>query len=264
MDCKETARYLDAYVDGELDVVHQHELRQHLETCPACSRRAEEIRQRNSAIREALPRFAAPASLRERVRASIATEDAVPDAGGPRDRVPARAPSRVIMFPIWRVAGLAASLAIAIFAGYRVGYQKAVRLQLFDEAIADHVRSLQANHLMDVVSTDQHTVKPWFAGKIDFSAPVVDLGAVGFPLVGGRLEHFDGRTAAALVYRRRQHAINVLVWPATTGAVSAQTVHRDGYTAESWSAGDLNFIAVSEIPAADLHDFTSAYRSATR
>ena len=118
------------------------------------------------------------------------------------------------------------------------------------------------SHLTDVPSSDQHTVKPWFAGKLDFSPPVVDLAAAGFPLAGGRLEHIDGRTAAALVFHRRQHAINVFIWPAITGSVPTRQADRNGYHAESWSQDGLNFLAVSEIPAAELSQFATAFRTA--
>lgn len=117
---------------------------------------------------------------------------------------------------------------------------------------------------MDVVSTDQHTVRPWFIGKLDFSPPVSDLADLGYPLVGARLEHLDGRSAAALVYRRRQHAINVFVWPQGTGPAPARQAREDGYNARMWSQGGLNFIAVSEIPGDELEQFAAAFRDRTR
>jgi anti-sigma factor RsiW len=132
---------------------------------------------------------------------------------------------------------------------------------LIDDAISDHVRSLQAQHLTDVASTDQHTVKPWFAGKLDFSPPVVDLASAGFPLTGGRLEHLDGRPAAALVFHRRQHAINLFIWPAGAGVLSPRSTERDGYNATTWSHAGLNFLAVSEIPATELKQFADAFRA---
>ena len=132
----------------------------------------------------------------------------------------------------------------------------------FREAIADHIRSLQFSHLSDVVSTDRHTVKPWFAGKLDFSPPVADLAALGFPLTGGRLEHLDDRPAAALVFRRRLHAINVFIWPAARGTVSNRHAERNGYRAQSWSQGGFNFLAVSEISTVELNQFVAAFKSA--
>jgi len=106
-------------------------------------------------------------------------------------------------------------------------------------------------------------VKPWFAGKLAFSPPVVDLAADGFPLAGGRLEQFAGRRAAALVFHRRQHAINLFIWPADSSAVESRQAKRDGYTCISWRHGELNFLAISEIPTAELDQFVGAFRHAT-
>jgi anti-sigma factor RsiW len=132
-----------------------------------------------------------------------------------------------------------------------------------DEVFAEHVRSLQAGHLTDVVSTDRHTVKPWFAGKVDFSPPVVDLADIGFPLGGGRLDEIDGRAAAALVFHRRLHAINVFIWPAPGGTPAPRRGDRDGYSAIGWTRDGLNFLAVSEIPGADLGQFVAEFRRRT-
>jgi anti-sigma factor RsiW len=132
-----------------------------------------------------------------------------------------------------------------------------------DEAFAEHMRSLQGSHLMDVISTDRHTVKPWFAGKLDFSPPVVDLADVGFPLAGGRLEQIDGRTAAALVFRRHLHAVNVFVWPAREAIPPPRHASKSGFSAQGWTQGGLNFLAVSEIPAAELEQFAAEFRKRT-
>jgi anti-sigma factor RsiW len=129
--------------------------------------------------------------------------------------------------------------------------------------VAQHVRSLQLDHLTDVTSTDQHTVKPWFAGKLDFSPPVVDLASAGFPLAGGRLDQLDGRPAASLVFHRRQHVINLFIWPASARALASQATRRAGFNVQAWSKDGLNFLAVSELPAEELANFTSTFRAAT-
>jgi anti-sigma factor RsiW len=133
-----------------------------------------------------------------------------------------------------------------------------------EDAIGDHVRALQADHLMDVASTDQHTVKPWFAGRLDFSPPVVDLASAGFPLVGGRLERLGGHTAAALVFRRRQHVINLFIWPSDATTPAGHPRQREGYHLTAWTAGDLSFLAVSEIPSEELAQFADEFRAAAR
>ncbi len=253
MDCNDTRRLIDADTDGELDLVRHLELEAHLRTCPACARHAEAARARRTALRDSLPRFTASPRLTGKIRAALQAEGMPVAAPAAR-----RAPSYGW---VWNVGGLAACLALAVLGGYSWGHARARSNLLVDEAIADHVRSLQAGHLMDVASTDQHTVKPWFAGKLDFSPPVTDLAAAGFPLTGGRLEHLDGRPAAALVFHRRQHAINLFIWPGETVS-TRQSSGGNGYNTASWSQGGLNFLAVSEIPAAELAQFAAAFRAA--
>jgi anti-sigma factor RsiW len=254
MDCNDALHLIDADLDGELDLVRHLDLAAHLAACPACARQAEAARARRAAVRELTPRFTAPPHLANRIRVALAAEGASVTTGT------RAAPRARFWWPAWNVAGLAASLAFAVFAGFTWGNARARANRLHDEAIADHVRSLQADHLTDVASTDRHTVKPWFAGRLDFSPPVIDLAESGFPLIGGRLEHIDGRTAAALVFRHRQHVVNLFIWPAepVRGRHSSQA----GYHAESWSAGGFNFLAVSEIPADEIHEFAAAFRAA--
>ena len=130
-----------------------------------------------------------------------------------------------------------------------------------DEIVAGHVRSLLANHLTDVATSNQHVVKPWFNGRIDFSPPVVDLAATGFPLVGGRVDYIGGRVVAALVYRRSGHAINLFVWPAETPPEGPS--QHDGYNLLRWSAGGLAYWAISDLNPEELRDFESQFRRAT-
>jgi anti-sigma factor RsiW len=250
MDCNASRRLLEAYVDGELDLVPHLEVEAHLQTCAACARAAENLRSARGLLRSALPRHAAPPALVERLRASL-----------PSAPAPAARPS-----PAWfrRYAAMTGAVAAALAVGFFVGAGRGRQDHLADDAVANHVRSLQAGHLTDVVSTDQHTVKPWFAGKIDFAPPVVDLAAIGFPLIGGRLEEIDHRTAAAVVYRRRQHAINLFIWPEAGAAGTDGRSAHDGYNLEGWSEAGLNFLAVSEIPADELDQFVQAVRRAAR
>jgi anti-sigma factor RsiW len=130
------------------------------------------------------------------------------------------------------------------------------------ELIDSHLRSLLASHLTDVASSDQHTVKPWFAGKSDVSPPAVDLASGGFPLVGGRLDVIAGKPVPALVYRRREHVINVFVLPASRGDLGT-TLTRHGYTLRHWNEGDLGFWAASDAAPAELAEFERVFRAAT-
>ena len=153
------------------------------------------------------------------------------------------------------LAALAASLFLVIG-------PMSDRSSVGDEVVASHVRSLLVDHLTDVATSDQHTVKPWFNGKIDFAPPVVDLAREGFPLEGGRVDYIGGRVVAALVYRRQSHVINLFVGPASPDATAATvktTASRDGYNIENWRAGGLNFWAVSDVSADDLARFRDAF-----
>lgn len=256
MNCAETRRLLEAHLDRELDPARDLDVESHLRTCPACTRVAENARARRTALQETLPRFTAPAGLAARICGSL-RENA------PEISVASRPSPTLRIFPYGQILGLAASLALAVLAGFAWGNRHARTDLLFTDAIAEHARSLQAAHLTDVVSTDQHTVKPWFAGKLDFSPPVVDLASDGFALAGGRLERLDGRPAAALVFHRRQHAINLFIWPVRQSAISSGAMQQDGYHATAWSQAGLNFLAVSEIPAEELAQFADLFRRAT-
>ena len=264
MDCNHARPLIDADTDGELDLVRHLELAAHVRACPACADYTARAQARRAALRASLPRFTAPPPLAAHVRASLQAEGA-PSSSRSSDVTPAPAVRRrsSVGF-LWNLTGLAASLAFAVIVGFAWGDARARKSLLLDEAVNDHVRSLQAGHLVDVVSSDQHTVKPWFAGKLDFSPPVTDLAAAGFPLAGGRLEHLDGRPAAALVFHRRAHAINLFIWPAGGSATASHSAGRNGYNTESWSQGGLTFLAVSEIPAAELTQFATAFREAQR
>jgi anti-sigma factor RsiW len=133
--------------------------------------------------------------------------------------------------------------------------------RLMEELVSSHVRSLQVDHLSDVVSSDQHTVKPWFNGKLDFSPPVIDLASQEFPLVGGRLDYLDERTVAVLIYRHKLHPINLYIWPGTGRNVAPQGQDRQGYHLIHWTAGGMNYWAVSDLAASELEFFVNTLRS---
>lgn len=250
MSCKLTQRYVPGYLDGELDLARTIEMETHLQTCADCARELESQKALRAALQRSSLAYAAPAALRERIQSSL------------RASVPAEAPERAsawrpVLFLRW--AGAFAVLALCAVTAWQLlpGLRgRASDQRLAAEVLASHVRSLEASHLMDVAFTDQHTVKPWFDGKLDFSPPVEDLASDGFPLVGGRLDYLEGREVAALVYQRRKHFINVFVWPGAAGSSSTQTLEpRQGYNLMRWSRGGFQFWAVSDVSAQDLADF---------
>lgn len=253
MDCNQARPLLDADADNELELIRHLELADHLRGCADCRAHAEAAQARRAALRNALPRFTAPSHLAGKIRAALAAE------GMPTD-TPAQA--RRFSFPgvLVSTVGLAAAITLALLGGFAWGQARARAGLLATEAVNDHIRSLQADHLTDIASTDRHTVKPWFAGKLDFSPPVTDLATAGYPLAGGRMEQLDGRPAAALVFQHRLHAINLFIWPASNGPLGVWHSAQQGYNLESWSQGGLNYMAVSEIPADELTDFITQFR----
>ncbi len=188
--------------------------------------------------------YRAPDALRERIRASIRAE------GRKHERRPL----------FWTWGGMAAAVAMASVVSWNVALMQVAgggEDGLAREIASAHVRSLMAeNHLSDVVSTDQHTVKPWFQGKLDFAPVVTDFAASGFPLSGGRLDYIDGRPVAALVYRHRLHVVNLFEWPAANPAATApELVMRHGYSLVRWKRGGLEYWLVSDAAGADLLKF---------
>lgn len=250
MSCKLTQSYVPGYLDGELDLVRKIEMEEHLERCAECAREVESLQSLRAALRGNHLAYAAPAALRERV---LSTLPSAPAKELPKRRSPWRLP------PVWQWAAGFAVLAICAAVAWRIlpGLGTGPDEQrIAAEVLTSHVRSLEANHLADVASTDQHTVKPWFNGKLDFSPPVEDLASDGFPLVGGRLDYLAGREVAALVYTRRLHVINVFVWPGATRTLSARArAPRQGYNTIEWSRGGFHFWAISDVNSGDLTEF---------
>jgi len=253
MTCDEARRLLELDADGELDVVRHLELADHIKTCPACAARAEAIQARKAALRAKLPRHHASPELAAKLRAAIAP--------GNTSASRRRTEGLAAIVYLRRAAGLAALVAVSLLIGYSFGNRHAEGNRLIAEAIDSHVRSLEAGPLMEVVSTDQHTVKPWFAGKLDFSPPVVDLAKEGFPLIGGRRERLGGQAVAVLVFHRHQHTINLYIWPGSANSRPPQESELNGYHTEMWRTNGFTFLAVSDVGAADLAQFAQDYRA---
>jgi anti-sigma factor RsiW len=245
--CPDQTLLIHGLIDGELDAANALACEAHVKTCEACHAEFLRLQGLREAVAASGVAYRAPQGLRARIEASLAQE-----AASPARR---RAPPRVTT---WAASGglgaVAASLAI-LFLAPNLG-DSGVENQL----IASHVRSLLANHLTDVVTSDKHVVKPWFNGKIDFSPPVPELADLGFPLAGGRLDYVEGRVVPAIVYHRRLHTINVFAWPhRVAGVLPVRTRRRDGYSLIEWNHGDLEFWAVSDIDPTELRQFQQAY-----
>ena len=233
---------LHAYVDDELDLANTRETERHLQSCADCRGTERAIRELRSALTSEATAHRAPAHLRSNVRAALRREA----------KATRRTPSPWLIF----ATGAACAAAILGFALFQT--TRAVRTDaIFDQVVANHVRSLLAAHLVDVGSSDQHTVKPWFDGKVDFAPEVRDLSANSFPLVGGRLDYLDGKTVVALVYQRNKHPINLFITPESTSRnTSPIATTRRGYNVFSWTNNGMKYWAVSDLNQAELREFT--------
>ena len=238
MNCIELRPMFQAYIDNELDLVHSLDVEHHLKECSRCADARNSLLALRSALQQSGLTYSAPASLYHKVRRISAPT-----------REEARIPRRANWLP-WAGFGVAAFAALLLLVRPAGMSGDDVRL---NEVVNSHLRSLMVNHLMDVVSTDQHTVKPWFNGKIDFAPDVKNFASQGFPLVGGRLDYLDGRRVAALIYRRNLHIINVFVWPAT-GKDPDGTENLRGLSIINREAKGLHYCLVSDLNARELAD----------
>jgi anti-sigma factor (TIGR02949 family) len=251
MQCDEARPRLDAYIDGELGETERALLRDHLVGCADCGPEAAAIERLRDDIRRSASDYRAPEALRSQIRFALRRT-----AGASVPRA-SRAPG---------LLAYAASLLLAVAIGSGGTFLMLGERQedtISAEIIDSHLRSLLGTHLTDVASSDQHTVKPWFAGRSDLSPPAVDLGAEGFPLVGGRLDLISGKPVPALVYKRREHVINLFVLPAAKGDLG-KALTRRGYSLRHWDEGDLGLWAVTDAAPAELAEFERAFRAATK
>jgi anti-sigma factor (TIGR02949 family) len=259
MNCSEAEVLIHALVDGELDAGHARDVEAHLATCPACSEKLAVLRTMRQAMAAANLKESAPAHLRARIEAGLPA----PSSGAPA----AAAGFNALRLNRRIFAGgfaLGTALSGAIAATLVLGVLRDDQEQrVTNEVVSAHLRSLQPGHLTDVETSDQHTVKPWFNGKLDVAPPVIDLTADGFTLIGGRLDDINGETVAAIVYRRRNHVINLFV-AENLGAkyknTAGETHH--GFNVRHWTEGGLDFWAVSDINATELDEFCQKLRPA--
>jgi anti-sigma factor RsiW len=238
VSCELANTTVHGYFDGELDAVRAAEFEHHLQACNECSASLGKLESLHRRMQQAQLYETASPRLRQQIRTQLA---------GDADR--ARSPRRWYVVPVFAAAVMAAVFWLAISLVQPHTHSAQIAAELVDA----HIRSLQPGHLMDVQSTDQHTVKPWFDGKIDFIPPVADYAEQGFPLLGGRLDVGDGRTVAAVVYGRRKHLINLFVWPdKSTSAGFASSGSNRGYNWLMWHTADMRFCLVSDVSAGDL------------
>jgi anti-sigma factor RsiW len=258
MTCEDSRIYLPAYLDDELGVAENLHMQKHLAGCAKCRQAQEEQLVLRSALRDPGLYAHSTPDLAKRIETSVLR--------AAKDEARTR---RSLWFGSFgmdsrRWVPAAAVLAIVAIVGILLTMNslRASHEQLLaNAALTGHIRSLQPGHLMDVQSSDRHTVKPWFQGKLDFSPPVPDLSELGWNLIGGRLDYMDGRPVAALVYQRRMHNINVFVWP-NHGAADASIKQEDaqGYQILHWNGADMTYWVVSDLNKAELEDFARALR----
>jgi len=250
MTCEEAEILLHALMDGELDAGHAREVEEHIAGCPACAAQLAAYREMSQAIAAVDMKYTAPPALRRRIEASL-----------PQPQV--RAPSRRAV-----LRGFAFGSAVSAIAAtglVAIVLRDDDRQRIESEVVSAHLRSLQAGHLTDVISTDQHTVKPWFNGKLDVSPPVIDLTTQGFTLIGGRLDYVDARAIGAVVYRRRAHVINLFVAQTSNTEHHAAKIETiQGFNIRRWSDRGLNFWAVSDLGADELAEFGDKFEAAMR
>ena len=252
MSCQTAQEFIHAYADGELDLSRSLEVEQHMQECEVCASAYRNQTALRSAFKDSSLYHSAPAKLEKRIRSSLRHEA--------KSEVGRRSFG-------WRWLPAGAALAFVLLMAFIIwrtvpGLRPSGDELLAQEIVSNHVRSLQLEtHRADVISSDQHTVKPWFDGKLDFAPPVKDFSSQGFPLIGGRLEYLNNRAVAALIYQRQKHYINLYIWPAeqrnATGEVAGK---RQGYNLLHWTNSGMNYWAVSDLSLNELLQFRTLYK----
>jgi anti-sigma factor (TIGR02949 family) len=247
MNCEQARPLVDAYVDDELNAADRAAVEEHLRACNNCSQAWQNLQSVKKAVRQQSMQFPATPELRRRLRVQLRIQDSL----------------QTRSFWDWNwLTTLATGLATVCLVGWLTFYlsHPSAQEELARQVVASHIRSLMADHRLDVASTDQHTVKPWFAGKLDFSPPVKDFADKEYPLIGGRLDYLDDRTVAALVFQRHKHVINLFVWPVAGGDSKPGSFPPiQGYNMVHWARAGMAFWAVSDLNEKELEDFAGLY-----
>ena len=253
MEHDEVLELLPAYVDQELGVSETIQIERHLNNCFECQQDFAQQSQLSAELKSAAFHFEAPAGLAQRISEAL-----------PKERSTFVAPTAKRWRPGERfgwhldrfnVGAFLATLAAALWSVSMFLSLPSAQDQLTEEIVASHVRSLQVDHLSDVISTDRHTVKPWFNGKLNFSPPVFDLAPQGYPLTGGRLDDINGRPVAALIYHHQLHPINLYIWPTSDHDAVPRTETRQGYHLAHWTISGMTYWAVSDVAVVNLTTF---------
>lgn len=245
MDCLEIQPLIHGYLDGELDLVKSLEIESHIGSCADCGQILDGLVQVRGAIRAKATYFTAPADLRAKIGTALRKE--AKSEAGPG-----------FSWNWLRMASAFASivvLAIVVWVAGPFRTRQATGDLLAKEIVSDHIRSLLAEHKVDVVSNDTHTVKPWFDGKVDYSPRVVRLEAEGFPLIGGRLDYVADRTVSVLVYQRQKHFINLYEWPTTEKDQPVTFAAQQGFNFLHWNQAGMTYWAISDLNTEELHTF---------
>jgi anti-sigma factor RsiW len=249
MDCDQTKILIDAYVDNELDLVNSLELEQHIRNCQSCTSVYSNYLALHTALKDDSLYYNLPPGLEEKLTASIKSSE--------KNQLR-------IKTGFWGWRGIAAAFAlstIVLILFILLRTPPSVESQLTEQIVDNHMRSLMPNHLTDVQNSDQHTVKPWFNGKLDFSPPVPDLSSQGFNLIGGRLDYINGQPVAAIVYQRKSHYINLFFWFSDNKEdINKKVSVTKGYNVIHWTKGNRNYWAVSDINLTELDEFVTKFQ----
>jgi len=253
MDCAQTRAHIECYVDGELDAIASASVETHLRSCVACRHAVDGLLSLSALIREGAPYHTAPDRLRQNIRAPL---NSGADASPKGIRV---------WWGQWLrpVALVAVTAVVTWIAASQLNGPLPNEHGVVQEVIASYARSTLTGHRSDIASSERHTVKPWLSAKLDFSPPVMDLTDAGFPLAGGRLDYVDNRPVAVLVYRRRQHLIDVFIWPGAQASLvpPSLALSERGYQVMHWARGGMMFWAISDLNAAELKSFATNFAS---
>lgn len=242
MTCKSALPLIEPYLDGELDAAQKADIERHLSECPDCAGSQQRLSALQTDLRNFAPHYDAPGHLRSRVLSNLRKTAAT---------------ERRWTTGVW---AMAATVLLAVSVGWNVMLLRSQKpADIAQEIVSSHVRSLIGDHLLDVPSTDQHNVKPWFNGKLDYAPDVKDFAANGFPLAGGRVDYIDHRPVAALVYKRRQHVINLFVWPSDSRLAAPGGVN--GFNLVAWNTAGMDYCAISDLNEAELRQFANLYGS---